>query len=112
LGLGHKAETGGFQLWLDCMSGDEKAWRKMRKYNAQDVVLLEKVYDRFKPWHTSHPNIAIKSAELRCPACASLNVQRRGYQYLASFKRVRYQCNECAKWSLGAATKLQGEHLR
>lgn len=47
---GKKVETGGFQLWLDCMAGKESAWRKMRSYNKRDVVLLEKVFKRLHPW--------------------------------------------------------------
>src|ERR1035437_5504487 len=42
LGIGRKLETGGFQTWLGCMRGDPKAWAKMKRYNKQDVVILEK----------------------------------------------------------------------
>ena len=31
LGLGKKESTGGFQLWLDCMAGDARAWARMKK---------------------------------------------------------------------------------
>lgn len=112
LGIGQKVETGGFKLWLGCMSGDAKAWSKMAKYNAQDVVLLKKVYDRLKPWHTSHPNIALLSEDLACPACGSRNVQRRGYTYLAAYRAQRYCCLNCGKWSKGKNERLTGTHLR
>ncbi len=38
------------------MNKDPAAWKVMEKYNKQDVLLLEKVYDRLLPWIKSHPN--------------------------------------------------------
>jgi len=50
LGLGRKAQHEGHELWLKCMDGDDRAWKTMEKYNKQDVVLLEKLYDKVLPW--------------------------------------------------------------
>jgi uncharacterized protein YprB with RNaseH-like and TPR domain len=47
LGLGKKLKHSGFDTWLGCMSDDEASWVEMIKYNKMDVVLLEKVYDKF-----------------------------------------------------------------
>ena len=48
-GLGVK--KGSYKdLWEDCLKGDKKAWQKMRSYNAQDVLLLEKLYKKIEPW--------------------------------------------------------------
>jgi hypothetical protein len=44
LGIGRKLNHTGKALWLGCMSGDPKSWKKMRRYNQQDVRLLEAVY--------------------------------------------------------------------
>jgi hypothetical protein len=44
LGVGRKLPHTGIHLWLGCMGGDPKSWRLMRRYNAQDVRLLEQVY--------------------------------------------------------------------
>lgn len=46
----YKASTGGHQLWVDCLAGDDKAWARMARYNKQDVVLTERLYDRLRPW--------------------------------------------------------------
>ncbi|MCX8455345.1 ribonuclease H-like domain-containing protein [Paenarthrobacter ureafaciens] len=48
LGLGKKTSHAGHELWVRCMAGDPKAWDTMRKYNKQDVVLTEKLYDRLR----------------------------------------------------------------
>ena len=43
LNLGKKHEHEGHELWVKCMNGDKDAWKRMEKYNIQDVVLLELV---------------------------------------------------------------------
>lgn len=50
LGLGKKVKHEGINLWTDCMNNKRSAWKLMRKYNEQDVLLLEKVYKRMLPW--------------------------------------------------------------
>lgn len=109
LGLGEKIETGGFELWEGCMSGDARAWAKMRRYNAHDVTLLERVYLKLRSWHPSHPNLAlldIAGDNADCPVCASDKVQRRGYQVLRLRRTARLHCQGCGHWfsrSLSAA---------
>lgn len=49
-GLGRKLAHTGKHLWLACMNGDRKAYKLMKKYNAQDVVLLENVYLKMLPY--------------------------------------------------------------
>lgn len=96
LGLGEKVETGGFKLWKQCMSGNQEAWRKMIKYNKQDVLLLEKVYLHFRPWMTGHPNVSI---DTECPKCGSDNIQFRGIVRTAPGNVYRrFQCNSCGGW--------------
>lgn len=56
LGLGRKAQTGGYDLWRGCMSGDPKAWKKMRLYNKQDVIVLEEVWRALSAWTEGQPN--------------------------------------------------------
>jgi hypothetical protein len=50
LGIGSKLKHPGYPMWEGCRDGDKHSWLIMEKYNAHDVVLLEAVYDRFKPW--------------------------------------------------------------
>lgn len=99
LGLGKKVETGGFQLWLDCMNGSEKAWKKMKKYNKQDVVLLEKVYEKFLPWVDNHPNFSLvnkQKDELLCPVCLSENIKFVDIYFNArSIKQIN-KCEDCS----------------
>jgi uncharacterized protein YprB with RNaseH-like and TPR domain len=98
LDLGSKGKTGGMQLWVDCMNGDELAWKKMEAYNKQDVILLEKLYDKFLPWIQGGINHGIGNPEMVCPKCGSDDLQKRGYAYVDTMAYQRYQCNACGSW--------------
>ena len=73
LKVGEKLPHTGMHLWRGCMDGDPDAWRVMKKYNARDVDLLEKVYLRLRPWIANHPNLNVFSgkATIACPSCQS-----------------------------------------
>lgn len=103
LGLGRKLATTGYKLWLACMAGDLKAWALMKKYNGQDVNLLERVYMVLRPWATNHANV--NQGKQNCPKCSSSRVQRRGWSYTALRKKQRYQCTSCTGWYEGSAVK-------
>lgn len=106
LGLGRKLNTGGFKLWKDCMAGKLEAWKKMKAYNKQDVLLLEQVYLKLRPWVSAHPNIGILVDKNACHACASVNTQRRGYSHSKQTTYQRIQCMDCGSWSQVGAVKL------
>jgi hypothetical protein len=106
LGVGRKLQTGGFDLWLGCMQNDPKAWKKMKQYNKQDVVLLEKIYLKLRPWIDNHPSVAIIDNHLDgCPKCGSDKLQSRGYRYTKVAKYKRYQCMGCGGWCTGRRTE-------
>ena len=103
LGLGKKTAHAGHELWVKCMAGDDAAWDKMRKYNKQDVVLTEKLYDRLRAWIPNHPHLSMfTGAEWGCPVCGNKDLSkfRDGTSY-ANVQRYRlYQC-PCGHWVRG-----------
>lgn len=100
LGIGAKHETGGFQLWEQCLAGSHAAFDKMVEYNIQDVELLEQVYKEMRPWIPNHPNIGnLEEQTHACPKCGSKHLQKRGFSYTQVGKYQRYQCNSCGGWS-------------
>lgn len=111
LNLGNKVETGGFDLWVQCIAGDKEAWRHMKDYNAQDVVLLEKVYLKLRPFMENHPNLNILSTKPKsgiiCPTCLSDKVTKRGFSSTRTGKKQRYQCQSCSSWSSGPYEKIK-----
>lgn len=102
LGVGHKIKQNiTFELWLDCLKGDDLAWARMKRYNLMDVRLAERVYKKYLPWIKNHPHYGSygNNAEV-CPNCGGSHVQRRGYT-VANLKRYpRFQCQSerCGKW--------------
>lgn len=99
LNLGKKHEHEGHELWVKCMNGDKDAWKRMEKYNIQDVVLLENLYGNLLPWIKSHPNHNLFSDGHVCPNCSSSSLQRRGTAISATGTYQRYQCRSCGTWS-------------
>lgn len=107
LGIGNKVPHTGFALWDGCMSGDSDSWELMCKYNKQDVVLLEKVYERLKVWHDKHPSMAALQGRRGCPICGSpeATATKRGFHKTPLTQAQRYQCH-CGKYYQGSRTKL------
>jgi len=91
----------GFELWAECLKGNEEAWDEMREYNIQDVVTLEQVYLKMRPWMRRHPNVAILKEGQRCscPKCGSDSVQYRGYITTNTYRYRKFVCNDCGGWS-------------
>jgi hypothetical protein len=98
LDLGKKISTGGFELWIECMDGVKTSWAKMVKYCKHDVVLLERLYLKLRPFMTCHPNLCyIEGKKLGCPNCGSVKAKSRGWVYLSSGKYRRLICIGCGR---------------
>lgn len=110
LRLGKKVSTGGFQLWLDCMAGKSKAWKKMAEYNKQDVVLLEKIYNKFLPWIHNHPNMSMLANGYKTPGCANCGhnkMQKDGLRATTANIVQRLRCPKCGARSSVAIKKTK-----
>lgn len=107
LGCGEKVDTGGFKLWAEYLAGSAAARAEMKRYNRQDVELLEAVYTKVRPYITTHPYIGDKAEQ--CPVCDSSNVQQRGTRRTRTFLVTRIHCQECGAWSSGPRTKIGGK---
>jgi hypothetical protein len=111
LKIGRKVPTTGFHLWLGCMNGDMKAWKLMKRYNAHDVVLLEQIYLKIRPWAPTHPNLNFVSGTPRnCPRCGSSALIKHGtfkqFQYTRTLYKQRYRCNACGATCSGESERL------
>lgn len=63
LEVGAKVKHSGFKLWIDCMAGDDKAWKEMKKYQVQDVNLLIDLYEILLPWFVSGGRVTSKDKQ-------------------------------------------------
>ncbi len=103
------ASFSGFALWSECMKGNDAAWDEMVDYNIQDVLVLEEVYEKLKPWAGHlHPSLApfTDSERDTCPTCGSHHIQYRGYARTNQSTFARFKCNDCGAWS--RSTKREG----
>lgn len=97
LGLGKKISTKN-ELWLRVLQGDKTAIREMVKYNEYDVVLLEKVFLKLRPYAANYINRQLFSDSKGCPRCGSLKVQSRGLHRAITRSYRRFQCQACMGW--------------
>lgn len=103
-GIGRKVKHQGIDLWLACMAGDRAAWKKMAKYNKQDVLLLEKLYKRILPWIPNHPPMGMLTPNTACPRCGSSKGFHKGGLHLN--KTTEYQVWRCKSCRGQARTTL------
>lgn len=97
LGIGQKEQHEGHELWLKCMNKEAEAWKTMERYNKQDVLLLEDLYDHLLPWIKNHPNHGLytRSEEMCCPNCGSVHLKKNGIEHTRTLSYQRYRCKGC-----------------
>jgi hypothetical protein len=102
LGVGSKVKHEGFGLWVKCMAGDNDAWKRMEKYNKGDVVVLEGVYTKLRPFMKRHPIIRKEQAKdftKKCPLCSSFKLEKNGFLINLTGRFQRYKCLDCRRWT-------------
>ncbi len=102
LGVGKKADNGGYKTWLGCMEDDPVSWERMLKYNRMDVIILERLYKRILPWIKGHPNLGLYVDNPRkpvCPKCGSTHIHSRGTATTNTGVYQRFHCKSCGDWS-------------
>lgn len=97
-GIEGKVDT-DFQLWKDCIYGNEEALLKMEIYNQNDVIILEKIYNFLKPYAKGHPNLDlyVDSESPVCPSCGrdSLIALEGKYFYTQAVRYPIHRCTGC-----------------
>lgn len=86
----------GFELWKQCLRGNQEAWREMEEYNMYDVLSLEELVFILAPWSNQIPNLDIyhDEEENRC-FCGHTEWEHNGYAYTNVSKFDRFSCTNC-----------------
>lgn len=101
LGLGRKETIGYSDLEDDYMSGNpsRKTVALLKKYNNQDVILLENIYYKLRPYMQNHPNLGdIEQINGVCPKCLSSDLNLEGTHSRRNGRVQSYSCNNCGGW--------------
>ena len=93
--LEQKLDT-NFQLWLDCMDGKQDALDRMAEYNRHDVMGLEDVYLKLRPYIHNHPNLGVLMDQDVCPNCGSDHLIETEAVYLTTANVFPvFRCGDC-----------------
>lgn len=88
-----------FELWSKCMQGDEESLKYMETYNKQDVLVLENVYLKLRPYAKGHPNVNmyVDEEEASCPHCGGKHLQliEGKYFYTQAVRYSTFRCMNC-----------------
>ena len=106
-GFGEKTPHTGFRVWRGCMKNEAAQWKVMEKYNKQDIVLLEALYDRLLPWMDGHLNWEHFTMKHVCPKCGHDELVRRGK---TRTKVSEFQVWKCKKCGGNSRTRLRSNY--
>ena len=85
-----------YDLWVGCEAGDQESLNKMEEYNRHDVLGLEELYLKVRPYIKNHPNLGVLLDEDVCPNCGSEHLTETDSIYFTSANRFPvFRCDEC-----------------
>lgn len=99
-----------FDDWKRCLLGGKlgkQALNKMLEYNKKDVLIMEELYVRLRPWIKGHPNLNLYSIGDTnvCPNCGSTKIFWEG-KYPTPLGLYRaFRCTRCG--AIGRSTKKE-----
>ena len=94
----HHKQFPGFDLWAECMKRNPEAWAEMKKYNMSDVMALEGVYLKLRPWGIGIDlNPYYSDTVYRCQ-CGSKDLERNEFLIAGGGKFARFRCRSCNAW--------------
>ena len=85
-----------FSLWVDCEAGVPEKLDEMVEYNRHDVMGLEELYLKIRPYIRNHPNLGVLMDDDICPSCGSKHLKETSSVYLTSANKFPvYKCERC-----------------
>src|SRR3990167_484837 len=94
-----KVEHEGIGLWIKCAEGDMNAWNRMKRYNRNDVAILEPIYIRMKPWMPrKFPNANLVNNTIthcRVPGCGGDEFIKDGFGFNGVSRYQKLRCKKC-----------------
>ena len=110
--LERKLKHAGFALWKRVVCGEQEAIDEMLEYNIQDVVILEQVYLKLRPWATTLPSIAVIKEENCCPCCGSKDIKPTNKFHITNVSKYPlFVCDSCGKFHRSRVNVLDRKEI-
>lgn len=97
-----KLENGGWKLWVKTHARKKTYQKLMTKYCKQDVVLLEKLFEKLRPFAGNLPNMNLHRTQKQiddqlwvCPSCGSQDYNYDGWAHTKTKSYRRMRCKNC-----------------
>jgi hypothetical protein len=85
----------GHEMWAQCLKRNMNAFNEMEMYNKHDVLALEELYYKLRPWDkTINFNVYSDSLENKC-SCGSTDLMKNGFYFTNHSKFQKYRCKSC-----------------
>tara|TARA_R100001377_G_C3186691_1_gene108842 strand:+ start:444 stop:1379 length:936 start_codon:yes stop_codon:yes gene_type:complete len=85
-----------FKLWVDCIGGNQARLDEMEEYNRHDVMGLEQVYLKLRPYIKNHPNLGVLMDMDVCPSCGCEYLDETDANYFTGANKFPvYRCQGC-----------------
>lgn len=115
LGIDGKSEM-VFDDWLNCLKGGEiaeEALTKMSDYNKRDVLIMEELYLKLRPWIPSHANLNLYADVGNCcPSCQSTELEWNG-QYATPVGLYKaFRCGSCGAIGRSTVDKIKKVQIK
>lgn len=113
LGLENAKTPISFDAWLQAAHGDRKALATVKHHCKKDVLVLEEVFERMKPWLDCEPARGLMTGDHHgCPSCGSHDIERRGFKVAMTRMFQQFVCKGCGRWFRSASAEKVGSPIR
>lgn len=98
--LGHGEKTPlDLPVWLRAAGGHKPSLDYIVEHCEVDATILADCYLDLRPLVHAHPHMGVlRSPQLSCANCGSLNVVKEGRYVTAATVRQRISCSDCGRW--------------
>lgn len=89
----------GMDLWNACIANNPEAWAEMKAYNCADVLALEGVYLKLRPWGVPVDlNAFYSDSVYRCQCGANDFERQKDLVPKGAGLFERFRCRACGAW--------------
>lgn len=93
------------KIWRDAAWGHIPSLKDIEHHCRQDILVLEEVYRRLRPFARNHPRLSLLNNERNCPSCGSGKIVKKGLRANTGGIQQQWQCCMCGRWFLTPKTK-------